>query len=367
MNAPSRFDEALSRLRLPWANVAVVRVLRAALLVGLCLAGIYLCVRLTLPFFTPLAAAFALAVLFSPLHLWMAARIAHPSLAALATVLIVATLALALLVLLLSQLVREAAAGAILVRGAFEGGLVQDLLKSHPAIAPLFQRILDQFNAAGLAADAAARLTNISASMLRGSVVQLAGGLLTFYLLFYFLRDRAQAIAVLRSFLPFADHETTLLFTAAVDTVNATVFGMVVTGAVLGLLGGVIFAAVGLPAPVLWGSVMAVFAILPVLGIGMIWMPAAAWLALNGEWAATMAMTVAFTALSIADSVVYPYLVGNRMRLHTAIAFIAAIGGLIVFGPIGFVAGPLVVVLTLTVNDILSARGRPAAVPSPIT
>lgn len=365
MNAATEHGDAdLPQWRLPRGNASISRGVRAGLIVLLSLAGLYLCFRLALPFLTPLAAAFVLAVLFSRFHRWVSTRIQNRSFAALVTVLAIATLTLTTLVLLVAQLVGEAAAGAVLVRSAFERGLVQDILNAHPMIAPVFQRVLDQFNAAGLAADAASWLTNVSASLLRGSMVQFAGGLLTFYLLFYFLRDRASGLAALRSLLPFTHAETTSLFTTAVDTVHATVFGMVTTGVVLGLLGGIIFAAVGLPAPVLWGSVMAVFAVLPVLGIGMIWIPAAAWLALNGDWTATAAMTIAFTGLSIADSVVYPYLVGNRMRLHTAIAFIAAIGGLIVFGAIGFVIGPLAVTLTLALKDLLRARSM-AAEPVP--
>jgi len=145
--------------------------------------------------------------------------------------------------------------------------------------------------------------------------------------------------------------------------VHATVYGMVVTGALLGLLGGVIFAFVGLPGPVLWGSVMAVFAILPVLGIPMIWIPAAGWLALNGEWGGVTIVTITFTLLSIADSMIYPYLVGSRMRMHTAIAFVAAIGGLLVFGPVGFVIGPMVIALMIALRDIRCARAKPVAVP----
>lgn len=182
----------------------------------------------------------------------------------------------------------------------------------------------------------------------------------------YFLRDRVKILTALRSLLPFTPAETDLLFVRTVDTVHATAYGMVVTGIVLGLLGGVIFAAVGLPAPVLWGAIMALFAILPILGIAMIWIPAALWLALNGQWAEAAGLTIAFTGLSITDSVIYPYLVGNRMRLHTAMAFIAALGGVIVFGPIGFVVGPLAISLMIALKDVLAARAEsPVALPSP--
>ncbi len=328
------------------------------MLAALALTGTYLCVRLTLPFFTPIAAAFILAVLFHPFHTRVERRFKNPTLAALISVFTICAVALAVLVLLIAQLAREAATGAVLIKSAFEGGIVDQTLADHPKVAPLFRLVLEQLNAAGLAADAATWLTTMSASMLTGSILQIAGGLLTFYLLFYFLRDRVAGLGALRSFLPLTDSETSALFAGAVDTVHATVYGMVVTGICLGILGGVIFAAVGLPAPALWGSVMAVFAILPVMGIGMIWIPAALWLVLDGNWIAATVMSVAFTGLSAADFVIYPYLVGNRMRLHTAIAFIAAIGGLIVFGAVGFVIGPLVISLMMTLKDIFAARAR---------
>lgn len=358
---------ASSRLPLSLGTFGLARGVRVVLLAALALTGIYLCVRLTLPFFTPIAAAFILAVLFHPFHTRVERRFKNPTLAALMSVFTICAIVLAVLVLLIAQLAREAATGAVLIKSAFEGGIVDQTLADHPKVAPVFRLVLEQLNAPGLAADAATWLTTMSASMLTGSILQIAGGLLTFYLLFYFLRDRAAALAALRSFLPLTEPETSAVFAGAVDTVHATVYGMVVTGICLGILGGVIFAAVGLPAPALWGSVMAVFAILPVLGIGMIWIPAAIWLVLDGNWIAATVMSVAFSGLSAADFVIYPYLVGNRMRLHTAIAFIAAIGGLIVFGAVGFVIGPLVISLMMTLRDIFAARAKESqAASSPI-
>ncbi|MGE3476537.1 MAG: AI-2E family transporter [Rhodospirillaceae bacterium] len=341
------------------------RGLRTIVLASLALTGVYLCARIALPFFTPIAAAFILAVLFSPFHERVGRRIGNPTFAALASVLVICGITLSVLLLIIAQLVREAASGAVLVRAAFERGIVDQMLAGHPAIAPLFRAVFDRLNAAGLAAEAASWLTNVSGAMLRGSLIQIAGGLLTLYLLFYFLRDKSAAIGALRSFLPFTEAETAAVFRSAVDTVHATVYGMLVTGIFLGILGGAIFAAVGLPAPALWGTVMAIFAILPVLGIGMIWMPAAAWLVLGGNWIEASVMTAAFIALSAADFVIYPFLIGNRMKLHSAVAFVAAVGGLIVFGAVGFVVGPLIIALMLTFGEIVAARAKGPRAPDP--
>jgi predicted PurR-regulated permease PerM len=358
MNPEGLPVSARTRQGLSWGNAIIARTLRAAVVAGLGLLGLYLCYRLALPFFTPLAAAFILAVLFAPAHDWISTYVKHRDVAAFISVFAIALLLLLLVVFLAAQLIHEIASGAAVVRKVFENGLVENLRDAHPKVAPMVQAAVDQLNIAGIASDMAAWLTAASTSMVRGSIVQIVGILLTFYLLYYFLRDRAGILAALRSWLPFSDAESDFFFSRAVDAVHATAYGMIVTGAALGLLGGVIFAVVGLPAPALWGAVMALFAILPVLGIAMIWIPAAAWLALNGHWPDALGLTTAFTALSIADTVIYPYLVGNRVHLHTGIAFIAALGGVIVFGAVGFVAGPIAISLTIALKDVVSARIR---------
>jgi len=341
------------------------RGLISTLLVGaLGVGGLVLCYRLVAPFLTPLALAFVLAVLFLPFHLSVERHIQPRSLAAFVSMLAIAGAVFAVLTLLIAQMVREAAIGADLVRAALEDGLLQKLLVAYPNVASTLQTIFERINASALAADTASWFTNIGTSFLRGSVVQIAGALLTFFLLFYFLRDRHKVLAVLRSFFPFTEAETALLFRRTVDTIHATVYGVVVTGVLLGLLGGIIFAAVGLPAPFFWGLVIGAFAILPVFGTGMVWIPAALFLALDGEWGRAVIIIIAFGALTAADTIAYPYLVGNRMKLHTAVTFVAAVGGLIVFGPIGFILGPLVVALTVALKEIIWARIPQVPAPS---
>lgn len=346
---------------LPHPRALAGNYLQLAIFLGAVGISFYICYRLALPFLTPLTVAFVLAVLFAPLHRRIETRFKRAGAAASLTVFIVAGFSLVLATLIVAQLIREAAAGAILVRTAIDDGLITRILAEHPKIAPFLQSALHYIDLQGLAGDAASWITNVSGSLLRGWVLQTAGALLTFYLLYYFLRDRRIAIASLRSFLPFTDSETDMIFARIVDTVYATVYGMVVTGTILGILGGSIFAAVGLPAPLLWGLVMAVFAILPVLGIGMIWIPAVVILALEGEWIQAFGVAIAFTIVTIADTAIYPALVGNRLKLHTALALLAAIGGLIVFGPAGFILGPIAVAVALTLKDILMARALAAS------
>jgi predicted PurR-regulated permease PerM len=113
----------------------------------------------------------------------------------------------------------------------------------------------------------------------------------------------------------------------------------------------------GLPAPLLWGVVMGLLAIVPVFGAFVVWIPAAAFLALDGHWARAAILTVwGGVVIGWIDNILYPMLVGNRLRLHTVAAFVAVVGGLTVFGVSGVVLGPLIVATTLTLLQIWQAR-----------
>ena len=116
------------------------------LILGLGAAGLFLCYQLAVPFLTPLTVAFVLAVLFEPFHRWISTHIKTPSLAAIVSVLTIAGAVFVMLALLLTQLVREAAVGADLVRKSLDDGLLQKLSAAHTKAAPLLRTAFDHIN-----------------------------------------------------------------------------------------------------------------------------------------------------------------------------------------------------------------------------
>lgn len=212
-------------------------------------------------------------------------------------------------------------------------------------------------NVPNLIGSAASWLTNASASLVRGSIAQAIAFLLTFYFLFYFLRDRRVALASLLNLSPLSKDELAEVASRVADTIYATFYGTIVCAAVQGTLGGLMFWWLGLPAPLLWGVIMGLLAIIPVFGAFVVWIPAAAFLALDGHWRQALVL-VGWGSVVIGgiDNVLYPILVGNRLRLHTVPAFVSVVGGLIVFGASGVILGPLVVTTTLTLLGVWRAR-----------
>jgi predicted PurR-regulated permease PerM len=165
------------------------------------------------------------------------------------------------------------------------------------------------------------------------------------------------ALRLLRDMSPLSEMEMRELIDRVIDTVHATIYGTVAVAAVQGILSGLMFWWLALPTPVLWGFVIGLLAVVPVLGAFIVWVPAAIFLALDGSWGKAIILT-AWGAVVVGgiDNLLYPVLVGNRLRLHTIPAFISIVGGILLFGPSGLILGPLAVTITIFLVGIWRTR-----------
>ena len=324
--------------------------------------GIYVCYRLTLPFLPAIVWALALAVLFTPLHQWLESKLKHPSLAAAVSVLVVGLIVAVPATFVAQRLIMESARGAEIIKTKVESGEWRRAIEAQPRIAPLADWIERKVDPSGTVKTLATWLTATAGSIVKGSVVQMIGFCLTFYLLFYFLRDRRAALQSLRSLSPLSQAEMDRLFGRVADTIYATVYGTMAVSAVQGLLGGLMFWWLGLPAPLLWGVVMALLAVVPMLGAFVVWIPAALFLAVEGSWGKALILTV-WGGLVVGgiDNVLRPILVGKRLKLHTILAFISVVGGLILFGPAGLILGPVALTVTTVLLEIWPSRNKAEA------
>ena len=313
------------------------------------LGGLLICALLAVPFFGALTWAFTLAVLFAPLQARLEKFLRHPGIAAVVTVLVAVVVVAVPVALVLERLVHGAISSATFIQSKLASGT----LKLPPAAGWVEQQI----DLPGILNQLISVLSTIGALFLRGSLAQGLEILLTFYILFYFLRDRHAAGNVLRDILPLTPKETGQLFRRMADTVHAIIYGTIMVAVLQGTLAGLMFWALGLPAPLFWGVVMSLLSIIPVLGAFVVWIPEAVYLALEGQEvkAVVLALWGALVVGEI-DNVVRPILVGNRLKLHTIPAFIAIVGGLILFGAPGFVLGPMAVTVTLFLLSVFRQR-----------
>src|SRR5262249_33758888 len=114
--------------------------------------------------------------------------------------------------------------------------------------------------------------------------------------------------------------------------------------------------------PVLWGVVMTVLGIIPLVGAFLVWIPATVALALGERWgAAVILLTWGLLMAGPVGNWLYAHLAGGRMRLHPAAVLLSFVGGLVVFGVSGMVLGPVVLVVTMGLVEVWRRQfGSPA-------
>ena len=120
-----------------------------------------------------------------------------------------------------------------------------------------------------------------------------------------------------------------------------------VVAIVQGALGGLIFWLLGVHAPLLWAVVMAFLSLLPAVGTAMVWVPVAVYFFITGElWYGVILALYGVFVIGLVDNVLRPILVGKDTKMPDYVVLISTLGGLAVFGPNGFIIGPLVAALS---------------------
>jgi predicted PurR-regulated permease PerM len=210
------------------------------------------------------------------------------------------------------------------------------------------------------------KLLGSSFGVVKGAADAILQTLVAVFVLFFALRDHRSMVQQARGFLPVSAAAADRLFTRVSDAIHSTVYGTFVTAVVQGVSGGLLFWALGLPAPVLWGVVMTILGILPFVGAFIVWVPAALYLATEGQW--WQAVVLAVWGVLMAGPVcnyLYAVTAGKRLKLHAVPTLLAFIGGLAVFGVSGMILGPCVLAITLALIDVWRNRtpdGTPTAV-----
>lgn len=184
------------------------------------------------------------------------------------------------------------------------------------------------------------------------------------YLLFFLLRDGTALLAKVRKAIPLGETKKRRLFNKFTRVVRATVKGNLVVALVQGTLGGAIFAVLGIPSAILWGVLMVLLSLLPAVGAGLVWGPVALYFLLSGAVAKGVVL-IAFGVLVIGlvDNVLRPILVGRDTKMPDYLVLISTLGGLVLFGLNGFVIGPLVAALFVSIWSIFTEQ-EPQARPS---
>ena len=186
-------------------------------------------------------------------------------------------------------------------------------------------------------------------------------------IIYFLLIDGHRLLAFIINLSPLPKEEDERLMRKFKDMAGAILIGNGICGSLQGVLGGIVFSLFGLNSPFLWGVIMGLLAFLPIVGIGIVFLPASIYLFLKGRIAAGIFFVIFYVVLSGAVEYIFkPKLVGDRVKMHTLIVFLSIIGGLKGFGIIGIIYGPLVATGFLTLTEIYHANYQRIVTPDNI-
>jgi predicted PurR-regulated permease PerM len=210
------------------------------------------------------------------------------------------------------------------------------------------------FNKAGeMVGTASAYLIGNLSSATVGTVNFIFMVFILLYTTFFFLIDGDKLLEKILYYLPLKEDDEQRIVHKFTSVTRATLKGTAVIGTLQGCLAGVAFLAVGIPSVVFWGTLMTLLSVIPGIGAALVWVPAAVILALSGHYVKAAGLFL-FCGLVVGslDNFLRPRLVGKDTELHELLILFSTLGGIAMFGILGFIIGPILASLFVTIWDI---------------
>ncbi|PIT87540.1 MAG: hypothetical protein COU31_02265 [Candidatus Magasanikbacteria bacterium CG10_big_fil_rev_8_21_14_0_10_40_10] len=183
--------------------------------------------------------------------------------------------------------------------------------------------------------------------------------LITFYTLYYFLRDGEKMLKKLMYLSPLGDKNEEMLYKKFTSTARAAIKGTLIVGLIQGTLGGILFAVAGIQSALIWGVIMVLASIIPAMGTSVVWLPAGIIMIIVGDvWQGILILTFGAIVISTIDNFVRPILIGKDTQMHPLIILFSTLGGIIIFGISGFVIGPIIAALLFSLWEMYSHHYR---------
>ena len=326
------------------------------------------CFILLFPFIHIIGWAIVLTVIAQPLHKRISLHIKNPSISSLISCLIIVSIIVIPGIFLTIKVINE---GTILIKSLqisiSEDGLVHKVhFLSTPFIRVIYEGLekylnISRFQVESVILEKAEQIYSLLAQQSLAILKNLASGIFHLFIIlitfFFLLRDFKQLISFGKVFIPLDERHTNKLLDRAENTIFTTVSVGVIVALAQGSLGGLAFLFLGLPSPLLWGMVMVVLCLIPFLGAPVVWLPAALYLILKGiYWKAIILLLWGMFVIGLADNLIRSFIIGSQTKLHPLLVFFSVFGGVVFMGPLGLFMGPLILVITIFLADILKTK-----------
>ncbi|MFA7201737.1 MAG: AI-2E family transporter [Candidatus Paceibacterota bacterium] len=185
-----------------------------------------------------------------------------------------------------------------------------------------------------------------------GLVVAVADILVSLFSLFFILKHKTKLVALVKRISPVPDGYDDIIIRRMQTSINSVLRGTLTVSLIQGIICSVGFTIFGLPNPMVWGALAALAALVPSLGTSLVTIPSIIFLFSTGDTFAAVGLLIwSALAVGLIDNLLAPYLIDKGLKLHPIITLLAILGGVAFFGPLGFILGPVVVVLFVTLLE----------------
>lgn len=305
------------------------------------------------PFAYPIFWAGVIAIMFQPVYSFIEKYVKIPSVSSFITVILVIVTLLLPLLLVSTLIVQEA---SDLYGRAVEGNFlsvenVTNRLESTP-LGPYLHTIETEWSERAPTAARSVSLfifENLSA-LTQNSLRFIFLLFIMLYTLFFFLKDGSRILSRIMHLSPLGDKSESMLYQRFRSTTRATLKSTLTLGLLQGTLGGILFAATGIEGALIWGVIMTLCSIIPAVGSFIVWLPAGVvMLALGHITQGVIILLVGAIVISNIDNILRPILVGKDTEMHPLFVLFSSLGGIFVFGVSGFIIGPAIMALFLSI------------------
>ncbi len=338
----------------------------------------YLFYRVIVPFFVPIAWAAVLVIIFFPLYERLLGKIKSRGVASLLITILILAVIIGPITYLFVALVNEAADAVARVNEMYKTGQLDDILSVDlPWLETATEKLRPYYDLSKMNLDEIARdaIDKVGGLILNQTSWLIANGTkavfyfcLMVFTMYYFFKDGERIISRAKRLVPLSSDQVEATFRQLHDVIQATMYGGVVVALIQGLLGGTLFAILGITSPVFWGAIMAFLSIIPFLGAFVIYIPAGIILLVGGSYIkGILVIAIGTVVISQIDNVIRPLLISGRTEIHPLLLFFSIMGGIVLLGLLGLVIGPLIAAVFVTLIRIIDLRlhsAESAAAPS---
>ena len=204
-------------------------------------------------------------------------------------------------------------------------------------------------------------LANSVSAATRGTVLFVFQFFLLLYTMFFFLKDGPRLLQTAMLYLPLDQGDKEQMLDKFTSVTRATLKGTVVIGVMQGGLAGLAFWVAGIDGVIFWTTLMIVLSIVPGIGAALVWVPAVLMLIAQGAvWKGIGLALFCAVVVGTVDNVMRPWLVGRDTKMHDLMILFSTLGGLLFFGATGFIIGPILAALFITVWEMFGVTFRDA-------